>query len=368
MSAATQFHRLTVRHVAPVASDALAVSFDVPPHLAPQFVFQPGQYLTLRAQVAGQDLRRAYSICAAAGEGLRVGVRHVPGGVFSSWLHSHAKAGLGIDVMPPQGRFGAAVANAETLLSSARPQHLLAVAGGSGITPLLSIVKTALAANAHTRCTVLYGNRLAASALFKEELEDLKNRYLSRLVLHPVYSREQVDSPLQSGRLDAEKLATLLRLCGPVDHAFICGPHAMNDQAEATLLAAGLARHQVHVERFGVPPALAAQQATAQPAAQAAGTTTVAIVRDGVRRVVPYGAQDDSILAAAARAGLEVPFSCKSGVCATCRARVVQGQVTMDRNFALDATELAAGFVLACQARPVPSADGTPVELSFDER
>jgi ring-1,2-phenylacetyl-CoA epoxidase subunit PaaE len=360
----TQFHHLKLSHVAAAATDALVLSFDVPPVLAPQFVFQPGQYLTLRAQVGGQDLRRSYSICAAAGEPLRVGVRRVPGGVFSNWLHSTAQAGQGIDVMPPQGRFGLALSGAAPNRATEPPRHLLAIAGGSGITPLLSIVKTALAASPHTRCTVLYGNRLAASTLFKEELEDLKNRHLSRLVLHTVFSREQVDSPLHTGRLDAAKLATFLRLIGPVDHAFICGPHAMNDQAEAVLVASGLAPHQVHVERFGVPP----NQLAALPAADSKAATgaVVQVVRDGVKRELRYGPHNQqlSILDAAAQAGFEMPYSCKSGVCATCRARVLQGQVTMDRNFALEPAELAAGYVLACQARPVTD----HVVLSFDER
>ena len=349
------FHPLRVRDIQPEGDDALTLTFDVPPALAETFRFEPGQYLTLRADVADQDLRRSYSICAAAGESLRVGVRRVQGGAFSTWLHDAVRPGDSLDVMPPQGRFGAALAS--------RPRHVLAVAGGSGITPILSIVKTLLARDPRARCTLLYGNRFAASMMFKEELEDLKNSHLSRLVLQPVFSRETVDTPLNAGRLDAEKIATLLRLAGPVDEAFLCGPHAMNDEAEAALLAAGLAPAHIHVERFGVPPS-AADATLHAPQVGDATTATITIVRDGVSRNVAFQPNDESILAAAARAGLDVPYSCRSGVCATCRAKLLQGRVRMDRNFALEKSEVEAGFVLTCQAHPLTER----VVVSFDQR
>lgn len=348
------FHPLTVRALRPEGDDALAVTLDVPAALAGRFRFEPGQYLTLRAQVGGQELRRSYSICAAPEEGLRVGVRRVPGGAFSSWLHESLKPGDAIEVMEPQGRFGAALAQL--------PRHVLAVAGGSGITPILSILKAALAREG-TRCTLVYGNRSAASTMFKEELEDLKNRHLTRLALHPVFSREVVDSPLAAGRVDADKLATVLRLCGPVDEAFVCGPHAMNDEVEAALLALGLPRERVHVERFGIPPA-ADDPAIHAPRAGDAATSRITIVRDGLTREVPFEPADGSLLGSAARAGLDVPYSCRSGVCATCRAKLVEGQVRMDRNFALEPADLQAGFILACQAHPLTE----KVTISFDER
>jgi ring-1,2-phenylacetyl-CoA epoxidase subunit PaaE len=346
----THFHPLRVSQVQAEGEDALVLAFDVPPALQPVFVFEPGQYLTLRHG----DERRSYSICAAAGEALRVGVRKVPGGVFSSWLHEHAEPGLVLDVMPPQGRFGAGLQR--------RPRHVLAVAGGSGITPILSIVKTLLATDAQARVTLLYGNRSAATTMFKEELEDLKNRYLTRLVLHPVFSREVMDSPVHAGRLDAQKIATFLRLSAPVDETFICGPHAMNDEVEQALVTVGLQPQQIHVERFGLPPGVYAAAPVPRPGD--ASTAVITIVRDGLTREVPYGPQDSSILAAAARAGLDVPYSCKSGVCATCRAKLKQGQVRMERNFALEKDELAAGFVLTCQSHPTTDR----VVISFDER
>ena len=347
----THFHSLRVGQVQTEGEDALVLAFDVPDALKAAFAFEPGQYLTLRHG----EQRRSYSICSAVGEAPRVGVRKVPGGVFSTWLHENARPGLQIDVMEPQGRFGAAVQR--------QPRHVLAVAGGSGITPMLSIVKTLLQTDAHARVTLLYGNRKAATTMFKEELEDLKSRFLTRLVLHPVFSREVMDTPLYAGRLDADKIATLLRLSPQVDQAFICGPHAMNDDAEQALLAAGLRPEQIHIERFGLPPELAAATApTVQPGD--ARSATITVVRDSVTREVPFGLQDGNILEAATRAGLDMPFSCKSGMCATCRCKLVQGQVRMDRNFALEKDDLAAGFVLACQSHPTTER----VVVSFDER
>jgi ring-1,2-phenylacetyl-CoA epoxidase subunit PaaE len=348
------FHRLRVSSVRPEGDEACVVSFDVPRELTEAFAFQPGQYLTLRHG----DLRRSYSICSAAGEAPRVGVRLVPGGQFSGWLHRSLKAGDWIDVMEPEGRFGAALAQ-----SRPRARHLLLVAGGSGITPMLSILKTVLANDGQARCTLLYGNRRAVSTMFKEELEDLKNRHLTRLAIHPVFSREAIDSPLNSGRLDASKIGTLLRLAPPVDEAFVCGPHAMNDEVQQALLASGLPAERIHIERFGLPPEQAAAVSHAPQAGDAA-RATVTVLRDGLARDVPYQLQDESILAAAARAGLDVPYSCKSGVCATCRAKLKEGRVRMDRNFALEKADLDAGFVLTCQAHPL-----TPrVVVSFDER
>jgi ring-1,2-phenylacetyl-CoA epoxidase subunit PaaE len=352
------FHPLTVRDVRPDTDDALVVSFDVPQALADRFRFEPGQYLTLRHVVQGSELRRSYSICAAPGERLRVGVRRVPGGAFSDWLHRELKPGDTLDVMQPQGHFGAALAR-----TSGRPRHLLAVAGGSGITPLLSLLKSALDGDAACRCTLLYGNRSLASTMFKEEIEDLKNRHLTRLAVHPVFSREAVDVPLHAGRIDAGKIAIVLRLAGAVDEAFVCGPHAMNDEVEAALRVAGIAPERIHVERFGAPPA--AGDATVHPAqAGDASSAHVIVVRDGVTREVAFTPGDGTLLDAAVRAGLDLPYSCRSGVCATCRARLLEGRVRMDRNFALEPGDLDAGFVLTCQAHPLTER----VVVSFDER
>jgi len=353
------FHPLRVREVRPDTDDAMVVSFDVPAELRSRFDFQPGQYLTLRQVHDGQDLRRSYSICAAAGESLRVGVRRVSGGAFSTWLHQVLKAGDTIDVMEPQGRFGAAA------LPSKKARHILCIAGGSGITPILAIIKTVLAAEPGSGVTLLYGNRNAASTMFKEELEDLKNRHLTRLALHPVFSREQVDSPLNMGRLDRDKVTQFLRLIGPaqVDQAFVCGPFAFNDEAETALLAAGIDAARIHIERFGVPPS-AADATLHAPQAGDATTATITVVRDGLTREIGFLPSDDSILAAASRAGMDVPYSCKSGVCATCRAKLIEGRVRMDRNFALEQADLDAGFILTCQSHRLTD----HVVVSFDDR
>lgn len=351
------FHRLAVRSVRPEADDALAVTFDVPADLAGRYRFAAGQSVTLRTVLDGEDVRRSYSICAAPGEPLRVGVRRVPGGRFSTWLHAALKPGDAIDVMEPEGRFGAALAT--------RPRHLLAVAGGSGITPILGVLKAALAADPAARATLVYANRTLASTMFREELADLKNRHLARFAWVPVFSREPIDVPLAAGRVDASKLAEVLKIAGVPDEVFVCGPHAFNDEVEAALQAQGIAPGRIHVERFGVPPALSADAATAHaPQPGDAETARITIVRDGVAREVGFGPGDESLLAAAGRAGLDVPYSCRSGVCATCKAKVLDGAVRMDRNFALEPGEVAAGFVLTCQAHPT-----TPrVTVSFDER
>jgi ring-1,2-phenylacetyl-CoA epoxidase subunit PaaE len=244
---------------------------------------------------------------------------------------------------------------------------VLAIAGGSGITPILSIVKTLLESDRSTQVTLLYGNRTAASTMFKEEIEDLKNRHLTRLAIHPVFSREQVDAPLQAGRLDQERIGLFLRTlvdASTVDHAFVCGPHALNDEAEAALRAAGLPQDRIHVERFGIPPE---NQPAGDPHAALPGdadAARVTVVRDGLTREIAFGKGDPSILDAAARSGMDVPYSCKSGVCATCRAKLVEGRVRMDRNFALEKADLDAGFILTCQSHPLTER----VVVSFDER
>lgn len=357
------FHPLRVRSIQPNTAEAVIVSFDVPPELREVFGFTQGQYLTLRTEIGGQDLRRSYSICAGVDDGeLRVGVRKVNGGVFSNWIHSHLKAGDTLQVMAPQGRFFVP-------LEPTAQRHYLGIAGGSGITPILSIMKTVLAREPASRFTLIYGNRTLQSTMFKEELEDLKNRYLTRLVLHHVFSAEQTDAPLNMGVMNRDKLAEFLRTLIPaqrIDEAFICGPFQMNDEAEAALIAGGVPAERIHVERFGIAlPAggtVGAVVHEAQPgdAAQA----RIAIVRDGLRREFSFSKEQPSILDAASAAGLEVPFSCTSGVCGTCRAKCVEGEVRMERNYALDKAEVAAGFVLTCQCRPL-----TPsVVLSFDER
>jgi ring-1,2-phenylacetyl-CoA epoxidase subunit PaaE len=357
------FHPLRVREVQPDTAEAVVVSFDVPQELRPVFGFTQGQYLTLRKEIDGQDMRRSYSICAGVDDGeLRVGVRKVKGGVFSNWINDHLKPGDTISVMAPQGRFFVP-------LDPQAARHHVGIAGGSGITPILSIMKTVLAREPHSRFTLIYGNRLLKSTMFKEEIDDLKNRYLTRVVLHHVFSDEHTDAPINMGVMNRDKIGDFLRAlvpAGGIDHAYICGPFQMNDEAEAALLAAGVAHERIHIERFGV-----AQQPVGNIDAVIhearigdAEQARIVIVRDGLRREIEFRRDQPSILDCASAAGLEVPFSCTSGVCGTCRAKVIEGEVRMERNFALDKHEVAAGFVLTCQAHPLTDR----VVLSFDER
>jgi ring-1,2-phenylacetyl-CoA epoxidase subunit PaaE len=362
MSASALFHPLRVRAIEPDTEEAVIVSFDVPADLRDVFAFNQGQYLTLRTEVDGADLRRSYSICGGIDDGeLRVAVRKVAGGVFSNWINQRLQPGDAVQVMPPQGRFFVP-------LDPAAHRHYLGVAGGSGITPILSIMKTVLGREPQARFTLIYANRAAKSTMFKEEIEDLKNRYMARLSLHHVFSGEDTELPLNSGVMNRDKLGLfLVRLVDAkrIDHAFVCGPYQMNDEAEAALLAAGVGEERIHIERFGVAPQ--GQQAGAVEHEAKPGDAErarIVIIRDGLKREFEFSKDDPSILDAASTAGLEVPFSCTSGVCGTCRAKLIEGQVRMTRNFALDKAEVANGFVLTCQSHPLTDR----VVLSFDDR
>lgn len=351
-----QFHALPVASVVRDA-DALLVGFDVPESLRDTYAFTHGQYLTLRTEIDGEDVRRSYSICSGVDDGeLRIGVRLLPGGKFSGWADKALKPGDALQVLPPQGRF--------TLpIEPQARRHVLMIAAGSGITPMLSLIKTLLAREPHTRVTLIYGNRKLASTMLREELAALKDRHLGRLALHFVFSREAQDAPLFNGRLDAARLAEFLHTLVPadtVDEAFVCGPAGMIDDATAALERAGVAAAHVHVERFGDVTAAAAHHVEERDADHA----EVTLVMDGLERAVEFRLSDPSILDAARRSGLDMPYSCKSGVCSTCKGRVLEGEVRMDRNHALNAAEVAAGFVLCCQAHPL-----TPkVTITLDQR
>lgn len=351
-----QFHPLAVKSVARDA-DALIVGFDVPAPLRETFAFTQGQYLTLRTEVNGEDLRRSYSICSGLDDGtLRVGIRLLPGGVFSGWAAERLLPGQTLQVLPPQGRFNVP-------LDPRARRHVLLIAAGSGITPMLSLIRTMLAREPHTRCTLVYGNRRLASTMFREELEDLKDRYLTRFTLHHVFSREAQDAPLFNGRLDEARIAEFLHTLVPaasVDEAFVCGPAGMIDAAVAALGAAGIVPAHVHVERFGDVNAASAHHVEARDTDHA----EVTLVIDGLERAVEFRLTDLSILDAARRSGLDVPYSCKAGVCSTCKGRLLTGQVRMDRNFALTPAEVEAGFVLCCQSHPLTDR----VVITLDQR
>lgn len=349
------FHPLELRQRTTIAEDAVCLELQAPPGLADAYRFEAGQHLAVRAILGGRELRRTYSIASAAGGTLRIGVRVQ--GEMSRHLAEGLQPGGHIEALEPAGRF-------KPTLEPGKAKSYVAIAGGSGITPILSIMKTVLAREPASRFTLIYGNRSQKSTMFKEELEDLKNRCLTRVVLHHVFSREHVESPLAAGRLTRDKIAEFVGpLVDPasIDQAFVCGPHGVNDEAEAALLAAGVPPERIHIERFGVPDGTpVTHEALPGDAPQA----RITIVRDGLTREIDFRAGDASLLDAAAAAGMDVPYSCKSGVCSTCRAKVVEGAVRMDRNFALEKHEVEAGYVLTCQAHPL-----TPrVVVSYDER
>ena len=360
------FHPLRVQAVRPDTAEAVIVAFEVPPELREVFSFTQGQYLTLRTEIDGQDMRRSYSICAGVDDGeLLVGVRKVRDGVFSNWINEQLKPGDQISVMAPQGRFFVPI-------MPAAARHHLGIAGGSGITPILSTMKTVLAREPKSAFTLIYGNRQLSSTMFKEEIEDLKNKYLSRFVVHHVFSDEHTDAALNQGVMNRDKIGEFLKTVvqpETIDHAFVCGPFQMNDEAEAALLGAAVPEERIHIERFGVAQAAAGTAGKvdavlheAQPGD--AEQARIVITRDGIEREISFRKGQPSILDAASAAGLEVPYSCTSGVCGTCRAKLIEGKVRMERNFALDKAEVAAGFVLTCQAHPLTER----VVLSFDER
>jgi ring-1,2-phenylacetyl-CoA epoxidase subunit PaaE len=348
MSLPPRFHRLAVKDLRRETSDAISLTFAIPQELQDDYHFAPGQYLTLRTTMDGEEVRRSYSICSGPDDGeLRIAVKKVDGGAFSSWAADELKSGAEIDVMTPTGRFGIAPA------PEAARIHV-GFAAGSGITPLLSIIKGVLAREPNSQFFLFYGNRSTGGMLFREALEQLKDRFIERLSVFHVISGEEQDIPILYGRLDDEKVRVLLRSLVPaasIDHVFICGPTGMSEDIEATCRDIGIPTDRIHIERFvsglgGKPRPKAVVPASAPPKAFAA------LIIDGKRREVPV-AEDEAILDAALRAGVDLPFACKGGMCSTCRARLVEGEARMEVNYSLEPWELEKGFILTCQARPV---------------
>ena len=360
-----RFHTLTVTQVERLTEDAVAVSFGVPGDLAQEFAFEPGQHLTLRATVDGQDVRRSYSICRSRPEALerkelRIASARLPGGLMSNWINDSVVVGDKIEVMTPLGGF----------TSPTQPdgiRHHVAIAAGSGITPVMSLLSTALEEEPRSRATLIFGNRHTTSIMFLEELEDLKNRYPDRFHLINVLSREAQDVELFSGRLDRQRLQEILDSLVPVatvDEWYLCGPFGLVEGAQRLLADLDVDSHHVHREVFHVDDD-GEPVVTSEPVLRAPGVPSEAVVTvnlDGRTTVIEMPSRGETILAATLRARPDAPFSCTGGVCGTCRARLVEGEVRMDRNYALEPEEIAAGIVLACQSHPVTAT----VALDYD--
>lgn len=347
-----RFHTLTVSAVRPLTADSVEVSFDVPPELHGSFDYLPGQHVALRATVDGHELRRSYSICRPPTTGsISVAIKRDLGGVFSSWANESLRVGDRIDVMSPQGTF-------TVPLDDLDGRHLVGIAAGSGITPLMSLAHTVLAASETSRFTLVYTNRTVLDVMFLEELADLKDRYPARLALHHVLSREQRSSPLLSGRIDDEKLDTILHaIIRPefVDEWFLCGPFELVELCRVALDRVGVDPARVHFELFTTGDPVQAQGDRGRPVITNPGDATYSIefTLDGQTATVttPVHA-NESILNAALRVRPDVPFACAGGVCGTCRARLVTGNVTMTENYALEPDELERGYILTCQSHP----------------
>lgn len=334
-------------------AEAVVVSFDVPPHLGDAYSFAAGQHVSVRA-TALVDLRRTYSICAPEGDKLRIAIRHVPGGQFSTWANGSLRAGDELEVMTPTGRFVDQPAS-----DLGQPRQLAAIAAGSGITPILSIAATALAREPHTTVTLVYSNRSLASTMFVEELEALKNRFLDRLQLWYVFTREEGSTPLLSGRLDQTRLRELLTRALMPDDAdwyFVCGPVGLIHAARAVLPA-----DRLRAELFASSAPRVALPRPAPPSVQEApfAAATATLQGRSFRFDIREG---ETVLDAASRVRTDVPFSCRAGVCSTCRALLTDGEVAMDTALGLEPSDIAEGYVLTCQARPVSAS----LSLDFD--
>ena len=361
---APSFHDLMVHSVTPEAANSVAITLKVPPHLLDTFQFVAGQFITVRASLQGQDVRRSYSLCAtprllAEQQLIRIGVRAVEGGLMSNWLLRQLRVGQVLSVTPPEGRF---------VVRRQRARHRVGFAAGSGITPILSILTDTLESDERAKFTLVYGNRRTDSVMFNEALQDLKDRFPNRLSLFHVLSRQAQDIALLQGRIDAAKVHDLIQVLLPVksmDEVFICGPEAMIEATEAGLRSAGVAADRIFSERFASTHASASTHGSVAPPEHTDPDANIrlSVIADGKRHELKMRA-NQNILDVALEAGLDLPFSCKGGVCCTCRAKLISGEVAMERNFTLEAEEVNQGFVLSCQARPTSDA----VVLSFDER
>jgi ring-1,2-phenylacetyl-CoA epoxidase subunit PaaE len=357
-SGLSRFYPLTVRAIQQETRDAIIVTFEVPPELADKFQFIQGQYVTLRAVIGGGEIRRSYSICSAVQDArLRVGIKRTPGGVFSNWVMENLKTGDRLEVMPPEGRF-------HVQLSPTNQKHYVAFAAGSGITPILSIIKTTLLTEPDSSFTLFFGNRSSSTVMFREELAELKDIFMDRFSLLHMLSREHQDVELLNGRITGEKAKQLLsQFCRfeTIDTAFLCGPQEMVAEISETLQTLGLPESRIKIELFTVNEA----EQQKQPKVFSSGREPeyhVKLIVDG--NMLQFTApRDETILDAGLNRGIDLRHSCKSGVCGTCRAKLVEGQVDMDVHYALTEDEIERGFILTCQSHPV----GDHVTVDFDQ-
>jgi ring-1,2-phenylacetyl-CoA epoxidase subunit PaaE len=381
------FHALFVKRIEPLTAQAAAITFAIPPSLRDEFEFLPGQFVTLRAMVDGQAVRRSYSLCStpaqlASAQEITVGIKRVEGGVFSTWATTVLHVGDEVDVMPPDGRFtpkaalGAPQAGMQAdakakVQANIQGVHRLGLAAGSGITPILSIMAHTLASDASSRFTLVYGNQRINTIMFHEALQDLKDRYANRVSLVHVLSRQPQEVDLLQGRLDEAKITALLEQLVPaaqIAEVFICGPEAMIESAERALAKAGIAPGRVHAERFATgyqftTKTIAARAGSTHQNADNAYEFALEVILDGKGHSFGMHASDN-VLDTALAGNLDLPYACKAGVCCTCRAKVLEGKVTMEKNFTLEQWEIDKGFVLTCQAH---CASGRVV-VSYDER
>ncbi len=352
-----KFHRLKVREVRRETADCVSVAFEVPEHLQEVYRFLPGQHLTLSSHLDGEEVRRSYSICAAPFEHeLRVAIKRIEGGRFSTYANEVLKPGDELEVMAPTGRFCLLPPN------GAPKRQIVAFAAGSGITPIISILKTVLETEQESTCTLFYANRRPDTIIFLEEIEGLKNRYLQRFSVYHVLSRQQTDSPLFSGRMDADKCRTYCRMLLDVartDAFYLCGPAAMVSMLRETLLEQGVEAARIHTELFVAPEDVRQVALASLPAAVA---TRISVRIDGRSFEFPLEEPGLNLLDASLRAGANLPYACKGGVCCTCKARLLEGQVHLARNYGLEPDEIAAGYILTCQAYPLSEA----VHVDFD--
>jgi len=356
---AVHFHTLQVKEVKQETADCVSVSFNIPEELKAAFLFEQGQNITIKKEIDGEEVRRSYSICSSPYENeLKVAVKKVDGGKFSNYANGQLQAGDELEVLPPTGKFN-------TKLDPANARQYLAIAAGSGITPVLSIIKTTLQTEPASRFTLVFGNRGRHSIIFFEELESLKNKYLDRFNLVNILSREKTDAPINSGRIDINKLTELNKLIDykNTDDFFICGPEEMIFCVKEFLEASGIDKKKIHFELFTTPGQKQSTAAKTVSTQVDNGPQSQIIVKlDGRSFDFNLGFNGENILDAALKQGADLPFACKGGVCCTCKAKLLQGEVDMEVNWGLEHEEVEQGFILTCQAHPTTE----KVVIDFD--